>query len=182
MKLTHLNTQKKNMSAALIGITSLAISTFACSEPEDKTLDSSTLGGLFQQLVNKSSQVNRSIALNKHFKFVSQLEGTSKGNGTLKIHNLNLRLYDQHDDGVVYEGGSLKLDLKDLTGNGISELIVTGILKYTGDTETDPVSFDSFTQIFTFDCQAGLFTSLYKTEGFSIELPVEKVQAKTCIP
>ena len=169
------------MSATLIGITCLAISTFACSEPENKTLVSSTLGGLFQQLVNKSSQVNRSVALNKRFKFVSQLEGTSKGNGTLTIHNLNLRLYDQHDDGVVYEGGSLRFDLKDLTGNGINELIVTGILKYTGETETDPVSFDSFTQIFTFDCQSGLFISLYKTGDFSIELPMKTIPGRKCI-
>lgn len=93
---------------------------------------------------------------------------------------MKLRIFDQHDDGIVYENNALSIDLKDLNGNGFNELIITGILKYTGDKETDPASYSPFTQIFTYDCNSGFFTSLYKTGDYSIELPVANFSIRKC--
>ncbi len=181
MKLINANKQFKNLSAVIIVLITLAVPTFACSEPKNKILVSSSLDKLFTQLVNNNSQIQRRLEFNNKLQFNVMLEGTSKGNGTLKIHNLNLRLFDQHDDGVVYEGGLLKIDFKDLNNDKLSEIIITGILKYTGENESDPVSYESFTQIFSFDCKAGLFVNLYKTGGYSIELPVASVSPVMCV-
>ena len=178
-----MNTIFKNykiICSACIGIFTLAASSFACSEPDNKPLIIKTLNALFSQLVNNSGMTQRVIELNNNLHFNVALEGTSKGNGTLKIHNLKLRLFDQHDDGIVYEGGSLKLDLKDINGNKRKELIITGIVKYTGDDDSDPATYESFTQIYTYDCKHGIFISLYKNSAFSIELPTEKTKALKC--
>lgn len=180
IKLNTIIKRYKTVFSVVIGAITLAVSTFACSEPENKLLDNKTLNSIFSQLVNNNAQSLRKIELNKQLHFNIALEGTSKGNGTLKVHNLNLRLFDQHDDGIVYKGGSLNLDLKDLNGDNIKDLIITGILKYTGDDESSPATYEALTQIYTYNCKAGLFKSLYKNSKFSIELPVEKVEPKIC--
>jgi len=181
IKMNTIFKRYKTTSTACIGILALAASSFACSEPDNKPLINKSLNALFSQLVNNSGMDQRVVELNKHLRFKVALEGTSKGNGTLKIHNLKLRLFDQHDDGIVYQGGSLKLDLKDINDNRRKELIITGTIKYTGDDDADPATYESFTQIYTFDCNDGIFISLYKNSEFSIELPTEKTKALKCV-
>ncbi len=181
MKLINANKQSKNLGITVIGFIVLAVSTFACSAPGDKIFVNSSSGELFTQLVNNNSQAQRTLKLNNNLQFNVILEGTSKGNGTLKIHNLNLRIFDQHDDGVVYEGDVLKVDFKDLNDDKLNEIIITGILKYTGDDESDSVNYESFAQIFSFDCKLGFFISLYKTGRYSIELPAVTVDPVMCV-
>jgi hypothetical protein len=53
---------------------------------------------------------------------------TTQGNGTLKISNLFLRLYDVHDDGIVFENGCLKLVLEDFNHDGVKDLAVNGVI------------------------------------------------------
>jgi len=175
IKISH-----KPISALVIGLTTLAVSTFACSEPDIKPLVTGELGKIFNTLANNNSSTLRSVKLSKNLIFKSSLEGTNKGNGSITIHNLHLRLFDQHDDGVVYEGNSLKLDLKDITGDNINELIISGIIKYTGDDEAEPASYEPFTQIYTFDCSKGQFISLYRNGTYSIELAANAVKAVEC--
>lgn len=174
------NKRFKKLSTPIIGLVALASSTVACSGPNDKVLENSSLGKLFTQLSNNNNQTQRKLKLNSNFQFDAILEGTKKGNGTLKVHNLNLRVFDQHDDGIVYEGDLLKIDFKDLNNDTINEIIITGILKYTGNTKSDPTSYSPFTQIFSFNCKTGLFISLYKTAGYSIELPTANVNPVMC--
>jgi len=119
------------------------------------------VNSLFNWLIIVRAQ--HTLKLNNDLQFNVILGGTSRGNGTLKIHNLNLRIFDQHDDGVVYEGDVLNVDFKDLNDDKLNEIIITGILKYAGDNESDPVNYESFAQIFSFDCKLDFFISLYKT-------------------
>jgi len=181
MKLLNIHKWLKNLSIAAIGVITLATSIFACSEPDDKILVNSSLNNLFTQLINNNSQTQRILKLGNNLQFNVTLNSTPKGNGTLKIHNLNLRIFDQHDDGLVYEGGLLKIDFKDLNNDKLNEIIITGILKYTGDNESDLARYEAFIQIFNFDCKAGLFVSLYKTGGYSIELPSKNVSPVMCV-
>ncbi len=180
IKLNTIIKRYKTVSTTCIGILALAASSFACSESENKLLDNKTLNELFGQLANNNDHTQKIVELNKHLRFITTLEGTTKGNGTLKIHNLNLRLFDQHDDGIVYEGGSLKFDLKDLNENKRKELIITGIIKYTGDDESGPSTYKPLTLIYTYDCKAGIFKNMYKNSEYSIELAVEKVEPLKC--
>ena len=180
IKLIHTNKPFKNLSTPVIGLIALAISTFACSEPNDKALVGTSLNELFTQWVNNNNQTQRTLKLNNHLQFNVILEGTPKGNGTLKIHNLHLRVFDQHDDGIVYEGGLLKIDFKDLNNDKLNEIIITGILKHTGNNESDPANYSPFTQIFSFNCKTGLFMNLYKTDGYSIELPAASANPIVC--
>lgn len=170
----------KTLSTAILGLTTLAISTYACSTSENKLLVSSTLGELFKQLLNSDSNIQRTVELNNRLRFIATLEGTSKGNGTLRVHNLNLRLFDQHDDGAVYEGDLLNIDFKDLNNDNFNELIVTGIIKYTSDDEIKAARYESFTQIFSYDCSIGVFKSIYKAGSYSIDLPVSDVKVVKC--
>jgi hypothetical protein len=57
---------------------------------------------------------------------------TSKGNGSIQIGDTHIRIYDLHDDGHLFEGGLLNEKLVDLDGDGIPELIFSGM-----DDETD---------------------------------------------
>ena len=171
----------KNLTTITVILIALAISTVACAAPKNKILESSSLNELFTQLVNSHSQTQRTLKLNSNLQFTVTLEGTSKGNGTLKVHNLYLRIFDQHDDGLVYEGNSLNIDFKDLNNDKLNEIIITGTLKYTGNNETDPVSYKPFTQIFSFNCKTGLFITLYKASNYSIELPAKNVNPAVCI-
>ncbi len=180
MKWLNAHKWLKNLSIATTGFIMLATSIFACSEPDDKMLVISSLDNLFTQLINNNSQTQRILKLGNDLQFNITLDGTPKGNGTLKIHNLNLRIFDQHDDGLVYEGGLLKIDFQDLNNNKLNEIIITGILKYTGDNESDLARYEEFTQIFNFDCKTGLFMSLYKTSSYSIELPSASVNPVMC--
>ncbi len=180
MKLFNIHKWLKNLSIAAIGVITLATSIFACSKPDDKILVVSSLNNLFTQLINNNSQTQRILKLGNNLQFNVTLDGTPKGNGTLKIHNLNLRIFDQHDDGLVYEGGLLKIDFKDFNNDKLNEIIITGILKYTGDNESDLARYEEFIQIFNFDCKAGLFVSLYKTGSYSIELPSANVSPVIC--
>jgi len=181
MKFINVNKSSKNLGVTIIGFIVLAVSTFACSALGDKMFVSSSLGELFTQLVNNNSQTQRTLKLNNDLQFNVILEGTSKGNGTLKIHNLNLRIFDQHDDGIVYEGDVFNVDFKDLNDDKLNEIIITGILKHTGDNESDPVNDESFAQIFSFDCKLGFFISLYKSGSYSIELPAATVDPVMCV-
>lgn len=98
------------------------------------------------------------------------IEATSKGNGTINLNGLLLRIFDQHEDGIVYKNGFLELEIKDINSDGINELIFTGELKYTGEKETDPVHFEPITIIYSLNCETGYFVNIKNTSSYSIEL------------
>ncbi|MFK5947351.1 MAG: hypothetical protein QM500_01110 [Methylococcales bacterium] len=180
MNLINFSKKIRTIISGLITIIGLTATASACSESEIEKFDNSNANKLYNQLINNGTQTTRKFYLNKNFQLSAELQATSKGNGTLKIHNLYLRIFDQHDDGIIYENNLLNIDLKDLNGNGYNELIISGVLKHTGEKETDSASYSPFTQIFTYDCKIGLFTQLYKLGDYSIELPVEKIKSRKC--
>ncbi len=123
MKRLNIHKWFKNLIIAITGLLTLGASAFACSEHDDKMLVISSLNTLFTQLVNNNSQTQRILKLSDDLQFNVTLDGTPKGNGTLKIHNLNLRVFDQHDDGLVYEDGLLEIDFKDLNNDKLNEIM-----------------------------------------------------------
>lgn len=103
------------------------------------------------------------IPLGSHLTVEVAIEKTAKGNGTVQIGKLLLRIYDVHSDGLVYENELLDVGLADLDGDSIKELIISGILKLTGEEAGDPVSYRSVTQIYALNSTSGLFQAVYPT-------------------
>ena len=77
--------------------------------------------------------IHREVDFGKKVKLKASIEVTAKGNGALRLGNLNLKVFDSHDDGVVYENELLTIDIADLDGDGARELIVSGIVVFTED-------------------------------------------------
>lgn len=80
------------------------------------------------------------------------LDMTAKGNGTLEIpdQGLLLRVYDSYDDGIVFEGGMLKVSFVDLAGSGVKNLIIYGIAVLTGEKENSPHVNAPMVQVYRF--------------------------------
>lgn len=79
------------------------------------------------------------------------IEVTVRRNGTLKVANLKLRVLDEYDDGQVYEGGLLHVEFIDVTGDGLKDLVVTGIYVHTGEKPGDPVTREPITSVYVFE-------------------------------
>ena len=71
------------------------------------------------------------IAIHKDVVANGRIEVTSKGNGTLEVFNLSLKVYDGHDDTAVYKDQMLLIEFTDLNEDGYLDLMVTGIHQVT---------------------------------------------------
>jgi len=127
-----------------------------------------------------NSPSSSALTLSKSITVPVTYDTTKKGNGTIAISNLVLRIFDQHDDGTVYQNDFLQLATKDLNSDGISELIFTGILKHTGDKETDPSYIEPITAIYSLECKTGHFVKLQQSSNYSITLSNKKGKRITC--
>jgi len=63
----------------------------------------------------------------QHPTVVANYSVTSKGNGSIQIGDTNIRIYDLHKDGRVFEGGLLHDELVDI-GDGVPEIMFYGIV------------------------------------------------------
>ena len=65
----------------------------------------------------------------------AKIEVTAKGNGFLEMGNLDLRVFKEHNNGSLFEGGLLHVEFVDLTGSGYKDLVISGVVRYTGEKE-----------------------------------------------
>lgn len=94
----------------------------------------------------------REIEIGPGVKFAAVVEVTVRGNGTLRVANLDeLRVFDEYDDGAVYVGGLLHVEFVDITNDGYKDLVITGTVVHTGEKETDPRTYETVTSIYVFD-------------------------------
>ena len=96
-------------------------------------------------------EYRKKIEIGPDLRFNAAIDVTAKGNGTLRIVNLKLRVFDEHDDGAVYVGGLLHVEFVDITGDGFKDLVITGTVAHTGEKETDPRIYEPVTSIYVFD-------------------------------
>lgn len=128
--------------------------------------DEKKLPPIFSSDVQKEiMSINIPLSDSKVVSGIAEL--SSKGNGTLQLGNLLIRTYDQHDDGLVYKNRELAINLKDLTGNGNYEFILSGVLTFTGETESDLVIYQSLVEIITLNCQTRKFELLFNSGNYS---------------
>lgn len=98
----------------------------------------SELRHLFAQSLDCDCEVRARISVGRSLTVV-QADTTKKGNGSVTIGNLKLRLFDVHNDGEIFENDVLKVDSVDLDDNGLNDLVVSGIVVFTGEKESDSV-------------------------------------------
>jgi len=72
--------------------------------------DKSAFDGEIKKLINQDSQQDYLITLSPRLRFNTRMEGTSKGNATLSIANLVLRVADQHEDLYTFNNTTLSVN------------------------------------------------------------------------
>lgn len=77
--------------------------------------------------------LRKELVLATNLKMTAAIKVTTKGNGRMRIGNLNLKVYDSHDDGSYYENGLLSIDIPDINGDGTCELVISGIVCFTDE-------------------------------------------------
>ncbi|HEY7773179.1 MAG TPA: hypothetical protein VIC26_08350 [Marinagarivorans sp.] len=148
----------------LLTVVSFALITSCASASETSLQQRLSNFYRFSGVQNHSGIVQSvAIPLGSKLSVEATIEKTAKGNGTIQIGNLLLRIYDVHDDGFVYENELLDFALADLDGDSIKEIIISGILKSTGEEAGDPISYTPVTQIYSLNCASALFQAVYPT-------------------
>ena len=86
---------------------------------------------------------------------------SSKGNGSIELANLWLRIYDIHDDGYLYANKALNVTFIDMNGDSYLDLVVEGPVIVTGD-KGDDQSMTSLCTIFEYVPEAKLFKAVFR--------------------
>lgn len=81
----------------------------------------------------ESEGITRIIDDSKDGPIQAHFEVTSKGNGTISLPGLHVRVYDGHDDGLTIRGDLLTCRWRDLDNDGHLDLEVEGIAIAIGD-------------------------------------------------
>jgi len=96
------------------------------------------------------------------------IDVTAKGNGYMAVLNLHLKVFDEHDDGAIYDGGLLQIDFIDLAGGGFKDLVISGLVIYTGEKATSPRSSEPVVFIYRFQPKERTFKLVYKRASFDL--------------
>lgn len=140
----------------------------ACTQP---SVDySNSIKKKIEYSLKNNEKTSLQINLSNTLSIPVSIDATSKGNGSINLNGLLLRVFDQHDDGTIYKNNYLNVQAKDTNSDGINELIFSGELKHTGEKEADPVSIESITTIYSLNCETGFFENIKNTSSYSIEI------------
>jgi hypothetical protein len=96
------------------------------------------------------------------------IEVTNKGNGWIKLANLNLHVYDAYEDTLFYDGDLLNVELVSLGEPANKYLVITGTAIHT-DEKGESRVFESIVFIYRFDQTKKTFSCVYKHAGFDLE-------------
>jgi len=130
--------------------------------------------------LSEKRPVKAEITLSEKLNIPVTFEATSKGNGTINIQGLLLKVFDQHDDGTIFKDDFLRLKTQDLNGDGILELIFSGTLVHTGEKESDPATLEPIKAIYTLDCNSGFIKIFESVPNHFIEIFNKQSSAFEC--
>lgn len=88
--------------------------------------------------------------------------------GVLTIGTQCFYIYSGIDSNVHYTGGSLDVDLIDLNGDGERDLIISGIVNYTGEEDSEIYAQENVVFIYYCNMKRGEFIEGYKKASFDI--------------
>ena len=145
-----------------------------------EVFDEKKLPNIFNDITYNDKEYISVIRPGKGLILPVEATGTQKGNGTLQIHNVYVRFYDQHDDGLVYRNGILELELKDINNDGVKDVFITGVLKFTGEKENEVASYKNVVAKLLFNCEKGIFEKSYLENEKYIDLRILDVKPVLC--
>lgn len=132
--------------ASLILLSSCATHPHLVSREQARGLDDTqVLDGVFRP--------KRGVALPYSFAI------TSKGNGSLVFGSYAIRIYDAHDDGLLFDAFLLDQYQRDVNADGWLDLVLTGSALLTGEKESDPRTTRHVRAVFLFDPLVHSFTN-----------------------
>lgn len=102
-------------------------------------------------------------------KLDATIEVTAKGNGTLSVGNLRLRVVDEHENGAVYQDGMAHVEFADVDGDGWKDLVVVGIVNYTDEKADAVPAREAFVFMYRYDPGRRTFQLSYKHATFELE-------------
>jgi hypothetical protein len=107
-----------------------------------------------EQFARKSIPIGHGISADAHIEF------TAKGNGHLSVAGLIVRVYDDHDDGRVFEPRLLNIVFVDVTGDSYTDLIISGAEVLTEDSDSSDGRTEVFA-CFVYEPSSGTFVRGY---------------------
>lgn len=88
---------------------------------------------------------------------------TNKGNGTLAIRNVNVRIVDCHADQTLFVPYLLRTEFEDVTADGYKDIVIHGTVSFFEDEDMErehPV-YDSICMIIVYDPKRDWFDLRY---------------------
>jgi hypothetical protein len=112
------------------------------------------------------------IELGKGIKITARTELTSKGNGVLMIKNLELRIYDAHNDAAYFQDALLKTEFADIDGDGYKDLVISGIVIYEISHVGEKMRFirEPVVFLYLYKKTEDSFRLGYKSASFTLDL------------
>jgi hypothetical protein len=77
--------------------------------------------------------LEKELVLAPDVRMAATIEVTAKGNDSLRVGNLKLKVFDSHNDGSYYENEMLKIEFPDIDADGKRELVISGIVCFTDE-------------------------------------------------
>lgn len=148
----------------------LVMSTQSSLAAEMKDISRDKIRSVFQKSLQSGESTAYRVNLGHGRSGNVKIEVTLKGNGAFILGNLNLRILDVHDDGVVYQGDCLDVDAIDIDNDGYIDLVISGIVVHTGEKDTDPILRESVAYIYKQERSNPSFTLIYKKGSIDIDM------------
>lgn len=79
--------------------------------------------------------VTRVLEIGAQTRIKLQFSITTRGNGSITLPGLLVRVHDEHQDEVTFSGGLLRCEWRDEDGDGFLDLVVGGWAEHVDDNE-----------------------------------------------
>jgi hypothetical protein len=118
---------------------------------------------------DKEGGLKKTIIIGDNIKLIANIQMTPRGNGGLRIANLDLHVYDSYHDVAYYENDLLDIDFIDINKDGYKDIIVSGIVCYEHDKKNIILCREPVVFIYMFSPKKKKFFLSYRNASFKLE-------------
>ncbi len=138
-----------------------------------QSVANSQVEALISEAAKSTSSRSIEIKLGDGVTLPAEIAVSHRGNGSLIIENLELMIYDDHDNGMVYSKEGVSITLTDLDSDGVKELIISGVLVYTGEEDSDPKIYTHFVRGYKYNTATKKFLNILVVGDFQPDINAE---------
>ena len=96
------------------------------------------------------------------------VDSTVRGNGGMEIGEQSFRILDGYEDGASYQDGVLAVEFKDVTNDGYVDLLINGVVLYTGEIDSEIYEQEKVHFCYAYDPDIKLFVLRDRTSSFDL--------------